>query len=389
MIKNIAIIGSTGSIGCQTLDIVSKFPEKLRVIGLSAGNNVKLLLEQIKVFKPRIVSIMNSDLLKELIKGIDDLGLTREVEVLSGIEGLIQIATIDEIDTVVTSVTGTIGLLPTIEAIKKGKNIALANKETLVAAGELVMSLVKEHKVSLLPVDSEHSAIFQCLMGEEKQSINKILLTASGGPFRGKDKDFLSKVTVDMALKHPNWSMGRKITIDSATLMNKGLEVIEAKWLFDIEFDNIDVVIHPQSIIHSMVEYADGSILAHLGVPDMRIPIQYALCFPERLDNKIPKLNLKEVAKLTFEEPDYENFPCLNLAFKAGRIGGTMPAVMNAANERIVELFLNNHIPFAEISNYIRVTMEKHNFVSNPQLEEIISADHWARKMIDKLVEKG
>jgi 1-deoxy-D-xylulose-5-phosphate reductoisomerase len=384
--KKISIIGSTGSIGRQTLDIVKKFPERIEVVGLAAGNNLDLLVEQIKEFKPRVVSIMNSQLVDKLLGILTELNLLNKIEVYSGGEGLIKVATMDEVDTVVTSVTGTVGLLPTVEAIKKGKNIALANKETLVAAGEIVMGLVREKGINLLPVDSEHSAVFQCIAGEERRGVNKIILTASGGPFRGKDKEFLDKVTLDMALKHPNWAMGKKITIDSATLMNKGLEVIEAKWLFNIDFDAIDVVVHPQSIIHSMVEYQDGAILAHLGVPDMRIPIQYALLYPERFDNQIPKLNLLEVSKLTFEAPNVENFPCLQLAYDAGRIGGTMPAAMNAANERLVELYLQEAIGFQDIPKYIAQAMEKHQVISKPSLEEIIEVDGWARKEVDKLI---
>jgi 1-deoxy-D-xylulose-5-phosphate reductoisomerase len=384
--KKISIIGSTGSIGRQTLDIAKTFPDRIEVVGLAAGSNLDLLVEQIKEFKPRVVSIMDSRLVDKLSGILTELNLLNKIEVYSGGEGLIKVATMDEIDTVVTSVTGTVGLLPTVEAIKKGKNIALANKETLVAAGELVMELVREKGVKLLPVDSEHSAIFQCLAGEERRGVNKIILTASGGPFRGKDKEFLEKVTIDMALKHPNWAMGKKITIDSATLMNKGLEVIEAKWLFDIDFDSIDVVVHPQSIIHSMVEYQDGAILAHLGVPDMRIPIQYALLYPERLDNQIPKLNLVEAGKLTFEAPNVEDFPSLKLAYDAGRIGGTMPAAMNAANERLVELYLQEAIGFLDIPKYIALVMEKHQVISKPSLEAIIEADGWARQEVDKLI---
>lgn len=386
MKKNISIIGSTGSIGCQTLDIVKKFPERFKVIGLSAGNNVELLVEQIKEFRPRMVSIMNEHLVNPLRDHLEQLGLQKEIEIFSGINGLIKVATIEEVETVVTSVTGTVGLIPTIEAINQGKNIALANKETLVAAGELVMKLVKKQGVSLLPVDSEHSAIFQCLSGEERKAISKIILTASGGPFRGKDIDFLNRVTVEMALKHPNWSMGKKITIDSATLMNKGLEVIEAKWLFDMNFKDIEVVVHPQSIVHSMVEYLDGSILAHLGVPDMRIPIQYALCYPERLENNIPKLDLKKVSQLSFEAPNLDNFPCLALAYQAGEMGGTMPAVMNAANERLVDIFLQGQISFTDIPKYIAMVMDRHHLISSPELEEIINADKWAREIVKQIV---
>ena len=368
--KNIAILGSTGSIGTQTLNIVSKNND-LKVVSLSAGSNIELLEKQIRIYRPKVVCVYNEQKALELKTKIQDL----DVKVTSGMDGLIEVATINEADVVVTAVVGMIGLRPTIAAIKAKKDIALANKETLVTAGHIIISLAKEYNVNIYPVDSEHSAIFQCLNGEKKEQVEKIILTASGGPFRGKSIEDLKNVTVEDALKHPNWAMGQKITIDSSTMVNKGLEVIEAKWLFDVDFDHIQVLIQPQSLIHSMVEFKDGSVMAQLGTPDMRLPIQYALYYPERrfLDGK--RVNFYELSGITFEKPDMETFRALKLAFDAGRKGGSMPVVFNAANEFAVSKFLNRDIKYLEIIDIIESAMENHKFIETPDLEEILEAE--------------
>lgn len=382
MVKSISILGSTGSIGKQTLDVV-RILGNVEVRGLSTNTNIELLEAQVREFKPEKVCVFDE---KKAIILKDSIRDTNTI-VLTGIDGLNEVAAIDEIDTVVTSVVGTIGLIPTIEAIKAGKNIALANKETLVAAGEIVIKLAKEKNVKILPVDSEHSAIFQCLMGiSSKNDLSKIILTASGGPFRGKTLEDLKSVTVKDALKHPNWSMGRKITIDSATMMNKGLEVIEAYWLFGVDINQIEVVIHPQSIIHSMVEMLDGSVIAQLGVPDMKVPIQFALTYPQRKPNNFPKLRLTECSDLTFKKPDMDTFRCLKIAFDALNIKGTMPAVMNAANEIAVENFLTEKIGFLDIAGIIDEVMRKHKTISNPDLINILDADRWAREAANNLI---
>jgi 1-deoxy-D-xylulose-5-phosphate reductoisomerase len=381
MKKRISILGSTGSIGCQTLDVIDRFPERFEIVGLAAGTNLSRLAEQVNKYCPKIVSIAN----KEDIKQFREM-IPKGIIITAGVEGMTQTAVMEEAELVVTSITGTLGLVPTVEAVKAGKDIALANKETLVAAGQLVTTLVKENKVKLLPVDSEHSAIFQCLNGENINEVNKLILTASGGPFRNKGREDLARVTVDEALKHPNWTMGKKITIDSATMMNKGLEIIEARWLFDIGFDNIEVLVHPQSIIHSMVEFADGSVMAQLGTPDMRLPIQYALSYPNRLESDYPKLDLLSVKNLSFEKPCTDLFPCLELAFIAGRQGGTMPAVMNAANEQAVALFLDGRIKFLDIPEMIEKVMMRHDCINNPGLSEILECDSWAREEVQSLI---
>lgn len=375
MIKSISIVGSTGSIGTQTLDCVRNL--SIKVVALSANSNIDLLEQQINEFSPELVSVGTEALAKELKSRIG----TR-CEVLYGQEGIIAVATVQEAQMVVTSIVGTAGLIPTIEAIKKGKNIGLANKETLVAAGSLVMNLAKEHKVDILPVDSEHSAIFQSLQGSNKNEVEKILLTASGGPFRGYTKEQLQNVTLEQALKHPNWSMGSKITIDSATMMNKGLEVIEACWLFDVESSSIEVVVHPQSIIHSMVQYVDGSVIAQLGSPDMRLPIQYAITYPKRVASNFSKLDFTKLSGLTFEKPDFETFKCLRLAFEALKAGGTMPAVMNAANETAVGLFLKEKVKFYQIADIVEEIMLKHSVNIRPSIDDIIEVDKWARRQI-------
>ena len=379
--KKIAILGSTGSIGTQTLEIVRTNGD-LEVTALAAGNNIDLLEKQIREFKPKLAAVWKEERANELKDKINDL----DVKVVSGMDGLLEVARQPESEILVTAIVGMIGILPTIEAINAGKDIALANKETLVTAGHIIMPLAKEKGVSILPVDSEHSAIFQSLQGGQQKALHKILLTASGGPFRGKKKEELLNVTKNEALKHPNWSMGRKISIDSSTLMNKGLEVIEAKWLFDVEVDQIDVVVHPQSIIHSMVQFNDSSVIAQLGCPDMRLPIQYALTYPERLENGFERLDLTKIATLTFEEPDLETFPCLQLAYETLKMGGTYSAVLNSANEVLVEAFLEDKIGFYDIPKYIKETLDAHKSIEEPTLEEILEVDRWTREYVKNLI---
>lgn len=377
MQKNIAILGSTGSIGTQALEVISNFPKEFKAAYLTAHNNVTVLLEQIHRFKPKGVVLLDEASAREVKK--QTAGKT---EVLTGEQGLLEIVQRNDVDIVVSALVGFAGLKPTIKAIEAKKKIALANKETLVVAGEIMMPLVEKHKVDLLPVDSEHSAIFQCLVGELPNNIGKIILTASGGPFRTKTKLELHSVTVEQALHHPNWKMGNKITVDSSTLMNKGLEVIEAHWLFGVPAEKIEVVIHPQSIIHSMVEFIDGSVKAQLGVPDMKIPIQYALTYPSRSGSSFTRVNFPALGEMTFFTPDTERFPCLKLAYEALKIGGTMPAVMNAANEIAVAKFLQGKISFPEISTTICRSMEKHSSIQNPSLEEIVEADRITRALL-------
>ncbi len=375
--KLISILGSTGSIGVQTLEIVSA-NEDLKVVGLTTNVNIDLLYEQILVFDPQVVAVMNEEKALELKKLVGN-----KTEVLSGMEGLIAVATLSEAQVVVTAVVGMIGLQPTIKAIEAGKDIALANKETLVTAGELIMPLIKKHGVRLLPVDSEHSAIFQALQGESYDSIDKIWLTASGGPFRNKKRAELEHVTLAQALRHPNWSMGHKITVDSATMMNKGLEVIEAKWLFDVKPEQIQVLVHPQSIIHSMVEFKDSSVIAQLGLPDMKLPIQYALYYPDRQSNAMKRLNLAAIGKITFEEPDMKTFNCLGLAYEAMKIGGTMPTVMNAANELAVKKFIEGEIGFLDIPQMIETAMSKHKVDPSVTLESILASERWTYELLE------
>ena len=377
--KKISILGSTGSIGKQTLDVVRANKDKFEVVAISANSSVDLLLEQIKEFKPKYVAVYDEVSCMKLKSMIpSDIN----IEILSGMEGLKAISSLDEIDVLLTAIVGMIGLLPTLCAIRNGKDIALANKETLVCAGSLVMSEAKKHNVNILPVDSEHSAIFQCLNGEKNKEIEKIILTASGGPFRGKKKQDLLHITKNEALKHPNWSMGRKISIDSSTLMNKGLEVIEAKWLFGVDYNDIDVVVHPQSIIHSMVQFIDSSVMAQLGCPDMRLPIQYALTYPDRSVNDFERLDLAKLATLTFENPDLETFPCLKLAYETLKMGGTYSAALNSANEVLVSEFLEDKIGFYDIPYYIEKTLEAHDSIENPTLEEILEVDKWSRDFV-------
>lgn len=368
--KKIGILGSTGSIGTQTLEIVRN-NDDLEVIALSAGSNIKLLEEQAREFKPQIIAVYDEKAAAALRENIKDLN----IKVVSGMEGLIEISVYDEISILVTAIVGMIGIIPTIEAIKAGKDIALANKETLVTAGHIIMPLAKEKNVKILPVDSEHSAIFQSMNGENQRQISKLLITASGGPFRTWDKEKFSEIKLEDALKHPNWTMGHKITIDSATMVNKGLEVMEAKWLFGVELSDIQVVVHPQSVIHSMVEYVDGAIIAQLGTPDMKIPIQYALYYPDRKPLAGDRVDFAALSSLTFEEPDYDKFKGLALARKAALVGGSMPTIFNAANERAVAKFLAKKIKFTDIMEIIEQSMSEHKLILNPSIEEILDLE--------------
>ena len=374
----IAILGSTGSIGTQTLDVVREHSDELQVVALAAGSNKERLKEQIKEFHPKLVSLSDEKKAQELKEELAG----EQVEVVCGMEGLIEVAGADSADVVVTAVVGMMGILPTMEAIKKGKDIALANKETLVTAGHLIIPMAKEYGVSILPVDSEHSAIFQSLQGEPKAALDKILLTASGGPFRGKSAEFLETVTLEDALNHPNWSMGPKITIDSSTMVNKGLEVMEAKWLFGGDYSQIEVVIQPQSIIHSMVQYVDGAIIAQLGTPDMRVPIEYALFYPERRSLSGDRLDFSKLSQITFEKPDYKVFRGLSLAIEAGKTGGTMPTVFNAANERAVAKFLKGEIKYTDIVRSIEKCMDAHKVSAHPDLEEILATEQWVYSIL-------
>jgi len=371
-LKNIAIIGASGSIGTQTLEVL-RSENELLLTGVSVHSNLDKLKEIIMEFNPRAVAVTDERKYKEAIELTQAIRF--EGELSFGTEGLIRIATLPEVDTVVTSLVGMVGLKPTVEAIKAGKNIALANKETLVAAGEIVMQLAREHQVKILPVDSEHSAIFQSLQGSSKEEVSKIILTASGGPFRGKDRSFLKTVTKEMALKHPNWVMGAKITIDSSTMMNKGLEVIEARWLFDVNYDNIEVYVHPESIVHSMVQFCDNSVIAQLGAPDMRLPIQYALNYPNRHEAVADELNLLEIQSLHFMPPDKETFRALELAYIAGRRGGLQTAVMNSANEEAVELFLKDKIRYSEIAEVVEEAMERYRNLGEISLDKVLETD--------------
>ena len=373
-----AILGSTGSIGTQTLEIVRENND-LNVVSIAAKSSINKLEEQVREFKPDIVCVYDEKAASQFKVMISDTN----TKVVSGMEGLIEAATYKSAELVVTAFVGMIGIVPTVEAIKAGKNIALANKETLVTAGHIVMDLAKKNNVKILPVDSEHSAIFQSLNGENSKEIDKILLTASGGPFRTKTKDDLKTVTLEDALKHPNWSMGRKITIDSATMVNKGLEVLEAKWLFDVDVDNIQVVVQPQSIIHSMVQFNDGAVIAQLGVPDMKLPIQYAIYYPERRYLSGDRLDFGKIGQITFEDPDFEKFKGLELAYESGRIGGSMPTVLNAANEKAVAMFLNRKIGYLEIADIIEYCISKHNTIENPTIEQILEIENWVNELIE------
>lgn len=376
--KTIAILGSTGSIGTQTLEVVEANKD-LKVAALSAGSNVKLLEQQIRKFHPKLAVLAS----EEAAKDLKERGRDLDVRIASGMEGLIEAATLPEAEILVTAIVGMVGIRPTIAAIEAGKDVALANKETLVTAGHIIMPLAKERNVRILPVDSEHSAIFQALNGEDKRQISRILLTASGGPFRGKKRQDLEKVRLEDALKHPNWAMGQKITIDSATLVNKGLEVMEAKWLFGTDLEQIEVVVQPQSVIHSMVEFADGAVIAQLGTPDMKLPIQYALYYPERRFLGGRRLDFEKLGQISFEKPDMETFLGLPLAFRAARAGGTMPTVFNAANERAVSKFLHKQIRFLDIYEILTACMEEHRVVEKPTVEEILTAEQMTYEFIE------
>ena len=378
--RKISILGSTGSIGTQTLEVVENLKD-IKVMAITGNSNIGLLEKQARKFQPELVAVMdekNAEILKEKLSDMD-------IRVVSGMDGLVEAATYEGVDIVVTSVVGNVGLKPTFEAIRAGKNIALANKETLVSAGQLVMDLAKKHNINIYPVDSEHSAIFQSLQGNEGSKIERILLTASGGPFRGKKREELLNVTAADALKHPNWSMGNKITIDSATLMNKGLEVMEAKWLFGVDVDQIEVLVHPQSIVHSAVEYEDGAIVAQLGEPDMRVPIQYALTYPKRVKNPFPRVDFTQRNNLTFDKPDMETFKCLSLAYRALKTGGTLPAVLNGANEVAVARFLKGDIGFLDIPELIEQTMDAYTVKYEYTLEDLLEADAWAKDYAAKV----
>jgi len=375
--KNITILGSTGSIGVSALNVIGANPEKYKVVGLSAGTNKDLLLRQIEAFRPAAVAVLEESLARKVRSS---LPAGKVPEVLFGVEGFVRLATLESVDTVISAMTGAAGLIPTYEAIKAGKDIALANKETMVMAGPLVMAEARKRGVSILPIDSEHNAILQSLKGHMKEDLKRVILTASGGPFRDMSLDEMGEVTAAQALRHPNWSMGPKITIDSATMMNKGLEVIEAKWLFDLQMDQIDILIHPQSILHSMVEYKDGSIIGQMGIPDMTIPISYALSYPRHIRNGLTPLDLEKVGNLSFKRPDMKQFKCLDLALKAATTGGSMPAVLNGANEIAVDAFLKGMIGFLDIPDLIEKTMGAHTHSPVETIEAVIAADRWARE---------
>lgn len=383
--KSIAVLGATGSIGVSTLQIVQEFPERYQIVALTGGRNVTLLTEQALRHRPRYVSVQSETDAKKLRSRLSGEG----IDVLCGVEGLIQCATLDEVDMVVAAIVGAAGLVPTMAAICAGKDVALANKETLVMAGGLIMDEVRRRQVRLLPVDSEHSAILQALSGHRREDVKRLILTASGGPFRDLEAGDFRKVAPADALAHPNWTMGKKISIDSATLMNKGLEVIEAHWLFDMPVSQINVHIHPESIVHSMVEYVDGSVIAQMGIPDMKTPIAYALSLPERLPLKQPQLDLCELSALTFSKPDINRFPCLQLAYDALAAGGTMPAVMNAANEVAVAAFLNHQLAFVDIPRLIRRVMEQHQQDDVKTVERVLHADRWGRQQANQLIDGG
>jgi 1-deoxy-D-xylulose-5-phosphate reductoisomerase len=383
--KRVAVLGATGSIGTQTLQVIKAHPNLFEVEVLTAQNNADLLIEQAKKFRPNCVVIGNESLYAK----VKDALIPLDVKVYAGDKALAQVVEMDTIDIVLTALVGYAGLIPTIHAIKSGKPIALANKETLVVAGELITALAKEYAVNIYPVDSEHSAIFQCLVGEFHNPIEKIILTASGGPFRGKDRAFLANVTKEQALKHPNWDMGAKITIDSASLMNKGLEVIEAKWLFGLSAEQIEVVVHPQSIIHSLVQFQDGSIKAQLGLPDMRIPIQFALSYPNRILSDFPRFDFRQYEQLTFEQPDMKTFRNLSLAFEAMKAGGTAPCTLNAANEIVVDAFLKDQIGFLQMSDVIEEVLAKTELINQPTLEDFIKTDQQTRIFTKELIKNN
>jgi 1-deoxy-D-xylulose-5-phosphate reductoisomerase len=376
--KSVVVLGSTGSIGQNALRVLSGFGDKFSIFGLSANRNVQLLKEQIEQFKPKIAVLHDRDALQKL-------GPVPDVEMLYGDQGLEKLSSHPQVDLVINALVGSVGLLPSLRAVETGKTLAIANKESLVMAGRLLMQAAQEKGAQILPIDSEHSAIQQCLLAGKKDEIRRLVLTASGGPFLNKHRADMEKITVTEALSHPTWDMGKKITIDSATLMNKGLEVIEAHWLFGIPADRIQVLIHPQSIVHSMVEFVDGSVVAQMSVPDMKLPIQYALFYPQRISSNNTRLDLSKIGQLTFLEPDFDKFPCLGLAYQALKLGGTAPAVLNAANEASVGAFLDQRIPFTRIEKVVRETLARHQIKSSPGLDDILKADHWARQTASEL----
>ncbi|MFZ2395956.1 MAG: 1-deoxy-D-xylulose-5-phosphate reductoisomerase [Smithella sp.] len=383
--KKITILGSTGSIGCSALDVIGKNPERFQVVALAAGKNIALLKKQIEKFKPKVVAVSAKESALQLR---DSLTTKDKVKIFYDQEGLKEIASLPSADVVISAISGSAGLIPTLAAIEAGKDIALANKETMVMAGEIVTGRAIKKSVKIIPVDSEHSAIFQCLEGQTSKNLRRIILTASGGPFLDFTGNELKKVSLSQTLRHPNWKMGKKVTIDSASMMNKGLEVIEAKWFFNVDFSHIDVLIHPQSIVHSMVEFVDGAFLAQMGIPDMKLPIAYALTYPERIINDLPSLNLVKTGNLEFRNPDIKKFPCLGLAYAAGICGGTAPVVLNAADEIAVAAFMEKKIRFIDLPKIIETVLDLHNSINTPSLEDILQADLWARRETSKIIER-
>jgi len=383
--KKTTILGSTGSIGCSALDVIGKNPERFQVVALAAGKNIALLKKQIEKFKPKVVAVSAKESALQLR---DSLTTKDKVKIFYDQEGLKEIASLPSADVVISAISGSAGLIPTLAAIEAGKDIALANKETMVMAGEIVTGRAIKKSVKIIPVDSEHSAIFQCLEGQKSKNLRRIILTASGGPFLNFTGNELKKVSLSQTLRHPNWKMGKKVTIDSASMMNKGLEVIEAKWFFNVDFSHIDVLIHPQSIVHSMVEFVDGAFLAQMGIPDMKLPIAYALTYPERIINDLPSLNLVKTGNLEFRNPDIKKFPCLGLAYAAGICGGTAPVVLNAADEIAVAAFMEKKIRFIDLPKIIETVLDLHNSINNPSLDDILQADLWARRETSKIIER-
>lgn len=383
--KKITILGSTGSIGCSALDIIGKNPERFQVVALAAGKNIALLKKQIEKFKPKVVAVSTKETALQLH---DSLTNKNKVKIFYDKEGLKEVASFPSADVVISAISGSAGLIPTLAAIEAGKDIALANKETMVMAGEIVTRRAIKKRVKIIPVDSEHSAIFQCLEGQKRENLRRIILTASGGPFLNFTGNELKKVSLSQTLCHPNWKMGKKVTIDSASMMNKGLEIIEAKWFFNLDISRIDVLIHPQSIVHSMVEFVDGAFLAQMGIPDMKLPIAYALTYPERIINDLPSLNLVRTGNLEFRNPDIKKFPCLGLAYAAGICGGTAPVVLNAADEIAVAAFMEKKIRFIDLSKIIETVLDLHNSINTPSLEDILQADLWARRETSKIIER-
>ncbi|PKN38387.1 MAG: 1-deoxy-D-xylulose-5-phosphate reductoisomerase [Deltaproteobacteria bacterium HGW-Deltaproteobacteria-2] len=383
--KKITILGSTGSIGCSALDVIGKNPERFQVVALAAGKNIALLKKQIEKFKPKVVAVSTKETALQLH---DSLTNKNKVKIFYDKEGLKEVASFPSADVVISAISGSAGLIPTIAAIEAGKDIALANKETMVMAGEIVTRRAIKKRVKIIPIDSEHSAIFQCLEGQKRENLRRIILTASGGPFLNITRNELKKVSLSQTLRHPNWKMGKKVTIDSASMMNKGLEVIEAKWFFNVDFSHIDVLIHPQSIVHSMVEFVDGAFLAQMGIPDMKLPIAYALTYPERIINDLPSLNLVKTGNLEFRNPDIKKFPCLGLAYAAGICGGTAPVVLNAADEIAVAAFMEKKVRFIDLPKIIETVLDVHNSINTPSLEDILQADLWARRETSKIIER-